>query len=155
VAARGDILLFLWPDAQLPANALHRIEQNFKLLPQSVGGNFHMKFDDTSLFTRLFTRFLKRWRYRGRYYGNSGIFVRREAFEAIGGFKSYPILEDYDFARRMEKCGPTLYLPDKILASTRRFKRQKLKAAVLWSLTQMLFIFGIRPKTLARMCLEL
>ena len=154
-AANGDVLLFLWPDSRLPANALLAIERNFDLLPQTIGGNFYLKFDDNTLFTRLFARFLKQWRYRGRYYGNSGIFIRRSAFDALGGFRPYNILEDYDFARRMEKYGPTLNLSDAIIASTRKFQQRKLKAILIWSIIQMLFAVGLHPKWLARLYREM
>ncbi len=142
-AAQGDILLFLWPDSQLPPGAMVAIEHNFQILPQTIGGNFHVKFDDNSRYTRLLTRFLKRWRYDGRYYGNSGIFVRREVHEALGGFQSHKILEDYEFARRMEMYGPTLYLPNAVTASVRKFKNSKLKATFNWLVLQSLFMLGV------------
>lgn len=144
-AAGGDVLLFLWPDTQLPPDAPTAIERNFQLLPQTIGGNFHLKFDDASPFAKLLTRFLKHWRYQGRYYGNSGIFVRRDVFEALGGFQPYPILEDYDFARRMEKDGPTLYLPETVVTSARKFKNHKLKASIVWLLAHILFSFDLHP----------
>lgn len=149
-AAKGDVFLFLWPDSRLPVDALMAIERNFKVLPQTSGGNFYLKFDDNTLFTRLLTRFLKQWRYRGRYYGNSGIFIRRVAYEALGGFRPYNILEDYDFARRMEKYGPTLNLPTPIIASSRKFRERKLKAALIWPIMQSLFMVGLHPTTLGR-----
>lgn len=149
-AAKGDVLLFLWPDSRLPVDALLAIQSNFALLPQTIGGNFYLKFDDNSLYTRLLTRFLKQWRYRGRYYGNSGIFIRRDAYEALEGFRPYNILEDYDFARRMEKYGPTLNLPNPIIASSRKFQQQKLRATLIWLIMQSLFMIGLHPNTLGR-----
>jgi len=148
-AATGQVLLFLWPGTRLPPNALAAIERNLALLPPTVGGNFHVKFDDDSLFARVLKRFLKRWRYRGRYYGHSAIFARRAAFEALGGFKPHKILEDYDFARRMEQYGPTLYLPETVVASARKFTRQKIKATAIWSIIQILFMLGLSPDRLA------
>ncbi len=150
-AANGDVLLSLWPGSQLPPDAVSTIERNLKLLPQTIGGNFHVKFDDNSLFVRLLARLLKKWRYRGHYYGNSGIFVHREIYEAIGGFQSYKILEDYDFAQRMEKFGPTLYLPDTIIASAHKFKDKKLRTALIWLTAQFLFALGLSPNRLARL----
>jgi glycosyltransferase involved in cell wall biosynthesis len=139
--ANGDVLLFLYPDSRLPPEALLTIERNLKLLPQTIGGNFHLKFERDSLFARFLIYFLKWWRYHGRYYGNSGIFVRREVFEAIGGFQPYNILEDYDFARRMEKYGPTLFLPEAITASG-----PKLANVLTWMIGHVPLVFHRLPK---------
>jgi glycosyltransferase involved in cell wall biosynthesis len=149
-AARGDILLFLWPDSYLPANALAAIERNLELLPQTIGGNFHLKFDKDTLFTRWLARWLKQQRYQGHYEGNSGIFIRREAFQTLGGFRPYDILADYDLARRMEDYGPTLYLPETVIVSSRKFQGRPLKLAFTWLLIHSLFTLGVHPNRLAR-----
>jgi GT2 family glycosyltransferase len=149
-AAKGDIFLFLWPDSYLPANALSAIERNLELLPQTIGGNFHVKFKENTLFTRWLAKFLKLWRYRGRYYGNSGIFIRKKVFLALDGFRPYDLLEDYDLARRMERYGPTLYLPETIIASGHKFQGRPLKAIFTWLIIHSLFTFGVHPNRLAR-----
>jgi glycosyltransferase involved in cell wall biosynthesis len=149
-AAHGETLLFLWPDSRLPPNALLAIEQNLQLLPQTIGGNFHLKFNDDTPVTRLLSRWLKKQRYRGHYDGHSGLFIRREVFQALGGFRPYEILADYDLARRMEKYGPTLYLPEAIITSKFRGSHQ-LKAALLWLVILGLFRLGVHPNHLARL----
>lgn len=149
-AARGNIFLFLWPDSCLPANALAAIERNLELLPQTIGGNFYLKFEEDTFFTRWLAKFLKWWRYKGRYYGHSGIFIRKEVFLALEGFRPYDLLEDYDLARRMENYGPTLYLPETIIASARKFQSRPLKAALTWLIIHGLFTLGVHPNRLAR-----
>jgi len=149
-AARGDVLLFLWPTSRLPANAIQAIERNLTLLPQTIGGNFHVKFNSASLFSRALTYFLRKWRYQGHYYGNSGIFIRVDIFRTISGFKSFSPLEDYDFVRRMEKYGPTLYLPDTISVPVDNFRHSRLKAALVWVAAHLLFWVGLHPQFLAR-----
>ena len=149
-AAHGEVLLFLWPDSRLPPNALLAIERNLALLPRSIGGNFHLKFNDDTLVTRLLSRWLKKQRYRGHYDGHSGIFIRREVFQVLGGFQPYEILADYDLVRRMERYGPTVYLPEAITASTSKF-RGPLKAALLWLVIPSLFRLGVHPNRLARL----
>ncbi len=115
-AARGDILLFLEPHHQLPVEALLTIRRNFDLLPQTVGGNFHLKFKPSTLPVKFIKPLLKRWRYRGRYFFDSGIFIRTTVYHEIGGLRPEARLADLDLVRRMEKYGPTLYLPDTLLA---------------------------------------
>ena len=144
-AASGDILLFIWPDNQLPVEALLTIEKNFALLPQTIGGNFHLIFDKDTFLAGIAKKFIARQRYQGHYFGNSGMFVRREIFEMLGGFQPLDFLEDFDFGRRLEAAGPTLYLPDKIVASTKKFGPW---AAVVWTTVIMLQKFGASPTTL-------
>jgi len=149
-AAKGAILFFLWPGSCLPPDALAAIERNLELLPQTIGGSFHVKFNENTLFSRWLTKFLKWQRYQGRYYGLGGIFIRKQVFLALGGFQPYDLLEDYDLARRMEDYGPTLYLPETIIASPRKFQGRKLKAALTWLIMQSLFRLGVDPNRLAR-----
>ena len=146
--ATGDILLFLWPDCRLPEQALPAIEANFEVLPQAIGGNFHVTFDAPSRFAQGLKLLLKRWRYQGRYFGHSGIFVRKEIFEALGGFRDYDLLEDYDFTQRMEKQGATLFLPHYITASARPFQNRKLRAAISWMVIYSLYRLGVSPNDL-------
>ena len=145
-AAHGDVLLFLWPGNRLPFEGLVTIEKNFLLLPQTIGGNFHLKFDADTFLSCQAKDFIATQRYRGAYYGNSGIFVRKEVFEALEGFKTYNLLEDYEFGRRLEAYGPTLYLPDKIIATTEKFG---FGTALVWAVVVMLQKLGISPPTLA------
>ncbi len=70
-------------------------------------------------------------------------FVRKNVYEALGGFRPYHTLEDYDFTQRMEKYGPTLYLPETIVASAHKFKHQKFKATLVWLTVQTLFTLGL------------
>ncbi|MCB0208504.1 MAG: glycosyltransferase [Anaerolineae bacterium] len=149
--ATGDVFLFLWPGSRLPDDALLAIETNFNLLPQSMGGNFHVTYEDPSFFTRRLEQMLKMWRYQGRYFGHSGIFVRREAFEALGGFHDVDLLEDYDFAQRLDNYGATLFLPQHIIASTSRFQNRKVQATISWAAIYALYRLGISPNTLAKL----
>lgn len=124
--ARGEVLLFLDPSSRLPPNALQAIEQNLRLLTETIGGNFHLKFERDTLFTRVVICLLKWWRYRGSYCGNSGLFIRKNVYEAIGGFGLKATLADYDLAWRMENFGPTVFLPETIVAPVPTY-RQALK----------------------------
>ncbi|HRV96741.1 MAG TPA: hypothetical protein P5526_31595 [Anaerolineae bacterium] len=101
-----------------------------------------------SRFAQGLKLLLKRWRYQGRYFGHSGIFVRKEIFEALGGFRDYDLLEDYDFTQRMEKQGATLFLPHYITASARPFQNRKLRAAISWMVIYSLYRLGVSPNDL-------
>ena len=147
--ASGELLLFLWPGNRLPVEALITVEKNFSILPQTIGGNFHVIFNVDTPAAALVTRFLKMQRYKGHYYGNSGIFVRKDVFAELGGFQPYDILEDYEFGQRLEKQGPTLYLPDKIIASADKVENKTVRAALAWVIVLPLSKIKINPNTLA------
>ena len=152
-AARGDALLFLHADASLPdaARARARIEEALAD-PLVVGGNFYLRFDPPSSAARLFTWANDaRRRWMRVYYGDSALFVRRSTYDALGGFRPLPILEDYELVRRLERAGRTVYVRDvEVVASARRFERAPLRTLLLWSALQALYLMGVPPRRLAR-----
>jgi len=148
--ACGDALLFLHADILVPPDAVESIEQGLR--DRSViGGNFQIVFEGDSAVTSFFT-----WCYRvrrpfGIYYGDSGVFVRREVFERLGGFKPVPIMDDYEFVRRMEHAGRTVCLDPPLLVSDRRWRVQGLFTTLFsWVWIQALYSLGVPAERLAR-----
>ncbi|MFP6746297.1 MAG: TIGR04283 family arsenosugar biosynthesis glycosyltransferase [Alphaproteobacteria bacterium] len=152
-AAGGDILLFLHADSRFPAGGLERIEEILAASPDIVGGNFALTFDGGDGFSRWLNGFYGWLRRRGIYYGDSGIFVRRAVYDAIGGLRPIALMEDYDFARRLEAAGPTCCIDDPALVtSARRFAGRRPVAIVLgWMVIHALYHLGISPDRLARL----
>ena len=85
----------------------------------------------------------------GRYYGDSGNFVRREAYERVGGFPEIPVMEDIVFVRRMEHAGDAAYLPGPMISSSRRWEGRPLRTLLLWGFMQVAFALGVSPRWLA------
>ena len=76
------------------------------------------------------------------YYGDSGIFVRREVYEKIGGVKPMALMEDYEFVRRLERAGRTCRIDDPpLLTSARRFTNRPWLVA-LWGWTRSISSIG-------------
>lgn len=153
--ARGDILLFLHADVRLPPGALKAVERALAD-PEVVGGNFTLEFVGDGFPGRVFTR-IDRWRRRfGIFYGDSGIFVRRGIFDRLGGFQPWPLLEDYEFARRLLRAGKTVCLPERLAVSSRRWQGPDGRGGRLWRtmaswfFIQVLFILGLPAPWLAR-----
>jgi len=148
--ARGDVLLFLHADTLLPAGAIRSIE-NALANPRILGGNFDIVYEGRRLASRIFT-IINRWRRRcGIFYGDSGIFVRREVFRALGGFRPLPLMEDYDFARRLEKAGKTICLQDSLRVSARRWEEHGLlRTMAAWFVIHLSYYFGIPHRFWAR-----
>jgi len=149
--AHGDVLLFLHADVRLGRPALMRLCEAMQD-PSITGGNFNVSFDGNDLTAALFTR-INGWRRRfGVFYGDSGIFVRRSFFEATGGFRPWPILEDYEFGRRLWRAGAVALLDEPIHVSDRRWKNGGLVRTMwAWFWVQGLFLAGVSPNRLARL----
>ncbi|HEY1583798.1 MAG TPA: TIGR04283 family arsenosugar biosynthesis glycosyltransferase [Chthoniobacterales bacterium] len=121
--ARGRILLFLHADTTLPRGALERIAEALER-PEVVGGAFRRRYRDPSLVLALTCRLADlRSRLFGWHLGDQALFVRRDIFEKLGGYRDIPIFEDLDFSRRLRAHGRTVTLAPPVRSSARRFAR--------------------------------
>jgi glycosyltransferase involved in cell wall biosynthesis len=162
LGASGRVLWFLhadaWPDkiaARQILRACNDARGNAPGGRQVLGGNFRLAFVSRSPWARFFELVARVQRARGMYYGDSGLWVRREIYEALGGFSDWPLFEDLDFARRLEKharsCGGrTRCLRPPLRASSRRFERAPWQVLRLWISMQRRFERGEDPQVLAR-----
>ncbi len=150
--ARGEVLLFLHADTQLEARARDAI-RSAVTDPSVVGGNFYLRFEGAGRWARFFTTVNDvRRRWLRIYYGDSAIFVRRSAYEKLGGFPSIPLFEDYALVRLLEREGHTAYIRDVVIvASARRFERAPMKTLFVWIVLQALYMTGVSPHRLARL----
>jgi rSAM/selenodomain-associated transferase 2 len=148
--ASGDVLMFLHADARLGASSLALV-RHIMADPAIVGGNFDIRYDGQDWAAEAFTR-INRWRRRcGVFYGDSGIFCRRSIFDALGGFRCWPIMEDYEFARRLRRAGKLAYLNEPIWVSDRRWRNTGLLLTMAqWFFIQSLYSAGVSPRRLAR-----
>jgi rSAM/selenodomain-associated transferase 2 len=151
LAARGEVLWFLHADTLAPADAGRCIARALAD-PRAVGGNFRIRFDGTSGAARFLTWLYPRLRLLGLAYGDSGIFVRRAAYERAGGFKPFPIFEDLDLLRALWRQGRFVQVEACVVTSSRRFEGRSFALTfALWSLLQCLYWLGFSPHTLARL----
>jgi rSAM/selenodomain-associated transferase 2 len=147
--ATGSILLFLHADVRPGTGALsairHAIDDQ-----GTVGGNLNIVFEggrEAAIFT-LVNRIRRRCRI---FYGDSGIFCRRDVFEALGGYKPWPVMEDYEFVSRLRRAGKLALLDTPIHVSARRWKEGGLwRTMWTWFWIQSLYLAGVSPFTLAR-----
>lgn len=148
--AHGDAFLFLHADIFVPPETVDAVERSLRDAAV-IGGNFQIVFEGDTAVERFFS-----WCYRvrrpfGIYYGDSGVFVRREVFERLGGFKPIPIMDDYEFVRRIERAGRTVCLDPPLLVSGRRWRIQGLLPTLFsWVWIQTLYSLGVPASRLAR-----
>jgi len=147
--ASGDVLLFLHADTRLPEETFGVIE--LVLQDSRVnGGNFGLLFDGGTRAAKILSNIYPLLRFGGMCYGDSAIFARRNIFELLGGFRNYPIFEDLDFYRRLNRAGKFIKLPATATTSSRRFEGRFLRTFALWSILQVLYWFGVDPRRLYR-----
>lgn len=148
--AQGDVLWFVHADTLPPRHALREINTAFRD-SSVVGGNFALRFDGSSRAARQLTAIYPTLRWLNLCYGDSGIFVRREIYVKIGGFRPLALFEDLDFLKRLRRAGRFVHLKCPIVTSSRRFEKKNF--ALMWShwtTLQLLYWAGISPNLLAR-----
>jgi len=148
-AAKGDWLLVLHADTVLedawaPAAADHVARGGDR------AGYFRFALDDRGIAPRLWERGVAmRCRAMGLPYGDQGLLVSRELYEAVGGFRPLPLMEDVDLARRL--TGRLVPLAARAVTSAERYRNEgylgrSLKNAVILAR----YLAGTDPERLAR-----
>lgn len=119
--ARGRILLFLHADTWLAPDALLKITEAIDRRG-ALGGGFARRYRSRSLTLALTSRLASiRNRLWGWHLGDQAIFVRRDIFDRLRGYRDIPIFEDLDFSRRLRALGKTITLTPPVYSSARRF----------------------------------
>lgn len=148
--ASGDVFWFVHADTLPPPNALVEITR-ILADPRTVGGNFGLLFDGSSRAARQLTAIYPLLRAFRLCYGDSGIFVRRDAYETIGGFRPLALFEDLDLLRRLRRAGRFAHLECRIVTSSRRFENRNFAGMWMhWTMLQVLYWAGVSPNWLAR-----
>lgn len=147
--ANGQWLLFLHADSMLPDGWLDLFERS---VADAQGGWFAFALDHPSRHARLI-EWGVRWRVRlfGLAYGDQGLFVTSNLFEAMGGYRDIPLMEDVDFVRRLRRRARVVQVPVTIRTSARRWERDGWWARSARNLTLVtLYFAGVSPARLAK-----
>lgn len=149
-AAAGDVLLFLHADTRLPPFA-DRLIVDGLATGGRAWGRFDVRLTGRGAAFRVIER-LMIWRSRltGIATGDQAIFVARERFRAVGGYREIPLMEDIALSRALKRLGPPVCLRERVVTSTRRWERNGVARTVLlmWWL-RLRFFLGADPGALA------
>jgi rSAM/selenodomain-associated transferase 2 len=151
-AAKGDILLFLHADTWLGAGWLPAIESALEAETPVVGGAFSLKIDNPAWQYRLIEAMVRlRCLIFRLPYGDQAIFVRRDAFEKIGGYPVIPLMEDVEMISRMKKAGCITVLRHPAYTDARRWERKGIVRTSISNLaTLFMYKVGMSPHKLAK-----
>lgn len=150
-SASGDLLLFLHVDTWLEADAKSQLDDYWRH-GSHQGGAFLQEIDADGMAYRWLERGnAARARWLGLAYGDQGIFVRREAFEQLGGFPSVQIMEDVSLMRQLRRFSRLAMLPGPLHVSARRWRQHGIvrQTAKNW-LMMLAFSLGVSPNRLAK-----
>lgn len=150
-AAKGDVLLFLHADTQLPPSAFHTIEA--AMAGSAVAGAFSLVIDSEKPFLKFISWVTTlRSKLTRIPYGDQAIFIKRDYFHRIGHYKSIPIMEDVELMERVRKNGERIVILDQqVVTSARRWEKDGFIRRTLRNrFISMLYSIGVSPEKLIR-----
>jgi rSAM/selenodomain-associated transferase 2 len=148
-ASRGEVLLFVHADTTLPpdADALIRAA----IAGGAVWGRFDVSIDGRHPLLPLVAAMMNwRSRWTGIATGDQAMFVRRDAFLAVGAFPEVALMEDIALSRRLKAVARPACLRARVRTSGRRWEKHGvLRTIVLMWRLRASYFFGADPQQLA------
>lgn len=148
--AAGDVLLFLHADTRLPARA-DRVVLDGLAGSGRAWGRFDVRIAGRHPLLRLVAALMNaRSRWTGIATGDQAVFVRRDAFAAVGGFPPLPLMEDVALSAALKRVSRPLCLRERVITSGRRWESHGvLRTIVLMWWVRLRYFFGTSPERLA------
>jgi rSAM/selenodomain-associated transferase 2 len=150
-AASGDVLLFLHADTVLPDNAYSLVKEALNSTGSSWG-RFDVAIVGKPFLLQVVAWLMnRRSRLTGIATGDQAIFVRRDAFFAVGGFPQQPLMEDIELCARLRKLSHPACIRERVHTSGRRWEQKGVWRTIvlMWRL-RLLYRLGTAPEKLAR-----
>ncbi|GIX21542.1 MAG: glycosyl transferase [Gammaproteobacteria bacterium] len=150
--ARGEWLLFLHADTELPRRALAQLRRAMADR-RVLWGRFDVRIAGPSRWFGLIAAAMNlRSRSTGIATGDQAMFVRRAVFEAVGGFPAQPLMEDVELSVRLRRLAWPACLPGPVITSGRRWLAHGVWRTVglMWWL-RLRYALGAPPEALWRL----
>jgi len=148
-AARGQLLLFLHADTQLPPQADQLI---FAALTQGQWGRFNVRLSGSAILLRLVER-LMNWRscFSGIATGDQAMFMQRSVYLQVQGFPEIPLMEDVAMSRHLRQISPPVCLRAQVITSSRRWEQGGIIRTIflMWCL-RCAYALGVKPHWLKK-----
>jgi hypothetical protein len=125
-----SLFLFLHADTLLPSGWEGAIRR--AISSGAVGGAFRLSFSGGGARMRWVAFWANaRTAFTRVPYGDQAPFVRRDVYEKVGGHPPWPLLDDWDFAKRLREQGRIEILRDAVETSPRRYLERGVFKTVL------------------------
>lgn len=149
VEAKFDILWFLHADTLVPADAIELI--NKALQKHCEWGRFNIRLSGSAYLFRIIENMINlRSRLTGIATGDQGIFIKRESFDAVQGYKNIPLMEDIEISKKLKKISSPACLTQRLITSSRRWEEHGIiKTIILMWQLRLLYFLGVSPDKLA------
>lgn len=152
--ATGDAIMFLHADTRLPPDGT-RLARGALQRPDCEAGAFVTHTVPDPRLPNRAGPLLRLADIRSRItrhpYGDQALFTTRAAYEAVGGFRPLPIMEDYDLTLRLAARAPLARMRPPVRVSGRRIQARPLRAMFMLRLIPPLYRLGFDPALLARL----
>jgi rSAM/selenodomain-associated transferase 2 len=148
--ARGEIMLFLHADTQLPESADALIVEGLNRSRRGWG-RFDVAISGGNPLLRIVARLMNvRSRLTGIATGDQAIFATRSLFTAAGGYPEIALMEDIALCKQLKRYGRPLCLRHRLVASARRWEKHGVVRTILlmWRL-RLAYWLGADPGKLA------
>lgn len=120
--ARGAVLLFLHADTSLPDGAGELLETF--LASDRVWGRFDVRLSgDRFIFRVIALMMNQRSRLTGIATGDQAIFVRRDQFEDLAGYRKLPLMEDIELCQRLRQVTRPFCISRPVVTDSRRWEQ--------------------------------
>lgn len=148
--AAGDVLLFLHADTRLPPRADRLVLEGLAGSGRAWG-RFDVRIDGRHPLLGFVGALMNaRSRWTGIATGDQAIFVRRDAFAAVGGFPPLALMEDVALSAALKRISAPLCLRERATTSGRRWEaRGVLRTVVLMWWLRLRYFLGASPERLA------
>jgi hypothetical protein len=149
---QGEWLLFLHADVRLSAEARRTLVAAVQHASGIDAAVFRFAID-LPWFWKRFIELGQRMREAvwGLPYGDQGLLVRRELYDAVGGYPDIPLMEDVAIIRRLRLRTDIRRLSAALPTSGRRYRRRGVLRTWLRHTTLItLYYMGVSPARLAR-----
>jgi len=148
--ARGEIILFLHVDTQLPEDFLEIINSIEK--DNHCWGRFDVKLSGKHYVFRVIEWMMNlRSRLTGIATGDQVIFMTQKIYRTVGGFPEIALMEDIAMSRKLRKIHSPLCLRQRVTTSSRRWEKHGIASTIIkmWWL-RFSYFMGIDPARLAK-----
>jgi rSAM/selenodomain-associated transferase 2 len=152
--AKGEWLIFLHADTILPEQSLQQFVRLVRADPSLQSGAFEFRVDHRRLVYRYLECYVRlRAKYGKLPFGDQAIFLKRNLFERLGGYRDdYPLMEDMELVQRLNKLDGFEVLDIPVFTSARRFEADGYLKRTCGNLyLQLKYKMGAHPKELARL----